>query len=614
MPTYTKPGVYVEENLQVLPQVISGNAPSVAAFIGVADHGPATTSGTIAAIPTLVTSWSDFTNKFSFGALIDPFKSTVEPASLDLKNALKSFFENGGSQAYVTRLVNTDATTASATLTGTGSVQALTVKAKDPGQWGNNVWTFAVASADAAYFDLYVYYSETATTAGDLTYAANHVEHFSQLSMNPSNNRYALNVVVSNYITLAHPAANTANIIPTVTTLTSGVPAAASRMSGGGKGVTAPAPSTAVLPLLDPIFGPVVLNWPKGASEALFAVAGTAAAVVATNVATLTIASGHGIVVGDTINVYGIDSTFNGSYVVSAVTGTSVSYVKTTGNTSVNPTSGVVSKVYSTLESSKIDTTAINAALAYAAGRGDVFVVVDAPDTTATNAVSRIQGLGVNKNFGAAYFPHFYVPDSTSTVGATKKIAPGGAVTAMYANADATQGTFKSPAGVGTTLNNVVSVQALSNAEFATISNSNVAINVIRYVPGAGICIMGARTMSTSFEDRYVVVRRSLQYLNRVLTDNLQFAVFEANDEVLWSRVRSVADDTLNAYWRKGGLKGATNTEAYYVKCDASINNQTAIDAGELRVEIGVALQKPAEFIIIKIGQTAGGLSVTTSV
>jgi hypothetical protein len=90
--------------------------------------------------------------------------------------------------------------------------------------------------------------------------------------------------------------------------------------------------------------------------------------------------------------------------------------------------------------------------------------------------------------------------------------------------------------------------------------------------------------------------------------------VFEPNDANLWNRVNGVVSNFLNDFWRRGGLAGATADQAFYVKCDSSINTVSSINAGELHIEVGVALQKPAEFVIIRIGQLDGGATVTTSV
>jgi hypothetical protein len=69
----------------------------------------------------------------------------------------------------------------------------------------------------------------------------------------------------------------------------------------------------------------------------------------------------------------------------------------------------------------------------------------------------------------------------------------------------------------------------------------------------------------------------------------------------------------LTNFWSQGGLRGNTPAEAFFVKVDAGNNTQATIDNGEVHIEIGVALQRPAEFIIIKIGQFDGGTTVTVA-
>jgi phage tail sheath protein FI len=598
MATYIKPGVYIEENVAAVRTLNNSTPSSAAVFIGVADHGPTKLDGTtVLAVPTLVTSWTDFNNKFGFASTVDPFKTTVNTNSYNLKYAVKSFFDNGGGQAYVMRLVNTNAAAATTTF-GT----SLKVDAVDPGAWGNRLWTEVVVNANST-FDLYVYYNDSVTaTSGAVTYAANTLETYSQLSMSTSSTRYAPSIVKSNYIKLTGLS-------------TTNPSAAKQQLSGGTFGSTAPTLATHVFSQLDAIQGPLVVNWPRNNSY------GTPIAVTnreaTTSVSTLTVASGHGVVVGDSVYVDSVDNTFNGNYVVTATSATTVAYAVTRASSVTSTAStgviGVYGKAYSTVA---------NASFTYADTREDVFVVVDSPvlslgsstDTTATTILGTLNTLNSSKNLGAAYYPYITVVDPTSRSGATVSIAPGGAVTAMYLNADQQKGAFQSPAGVGARINDAVSVPALTSSEFTEVSNNAVALNVIRYVPGSGICVMGARTMSSAFKDRYVSVRRSLQYINQSLVNQTAYAVFEPNDAVLWSRVRSTIDNFLYRYWKQGGLKGDTPSQAYYIKCDSDINTQSAIENGELRIEVGVALQTPAEFVIIRIGQLDGGSSVSVSI
>jgi hypothetical protein len=90
-----------------------------------------------------------------------------------------------------------------------------------------------------------------------------------------------------------------------------------------------------------------------------------------------------------------------------------------------------------------------------------------------------------------------------------------------------------------------------------------------------------------------------------------QFAVFEPNDWVLWNMVTSVLSQFLTSFWQSGGLEGTSAAEAFYVTCDNTNNTPSTIQQGIVHVEVGVALQYPAEFVVIAIGQWAGGQSVS---
>jgi len=133
---------------------------------------------------------------------------------------------------------------------------------------------------------------------------------------------------------------------------------------------------------------------------------------------------------------------------------------------------------------------------------------------------------------------------------------------------------------------------------------------VIRAVPGGGVCVMGARTRKLYGPDRYVSDRRVLIYIEESLRLSTQWAVFQNNDQRLWSALRDTAQSILQPVWEGGGLAGASATEAFYIICDATINTPQVIQSGEVRMEIGVALQFPAEFVVIRISQFDSGASV----
>jgi len=137
-------------------------------------------------------------------------------------------------------------------------------------------------------------------------------------------------------------------------------------------------------------------------------------------------------------------------------------------------------------------------------------------------------------------------------------------------------------------------------------------INVVRAVPGSGVCVMGARTRKLFGPDRYISARRNLIYIEDSLRLSTAFAVFENNDARLWSALRNTAINLLRPLWERGGLAGVTASDAFYVTCDATINTPQVVQSGEVRLEVGVALQYPAEFVVIRISQFDSGASVVT--
>lgn len=249
----------------------------------------------------------------------------------------------------------------------------------------------------------------------------------------------------------------------------------------------------------------------------------------------------------------------------------------------------------------------VNAAIAYAAARGDVFVVVDtAPGRTAAQAVTDAAALTAS-SYAAVYYPWVHMADPSSTrPGATRLTAPGAAVLGQYATTDATRGVHKTPAGINTRLSGAVGIETkFTNADLDALNVG--AVNAIRHIPGAGVVVMGGRTLKSGTSDKYLSIRRSLIYIKKALLDGTQFAIFEPNDELLWEQLSDRVGQFLHAFWQSGGLRGSSPQEAFYVKCDEEINTPAVIAAGEVRMEVGVALQYPAEFVVIKIGQFEGG-------
>jgi hypothetical protein len=251
------------------------------------------------------------------------------------------------------------------------------------------------------------------------------------------------------------------------------------------------------------------------------------------------------------------------------------------------------------------DNEVIDAATSWSESNNS-FVVIETPENqTPTNAIS-FAGSLTDTSAGAVYHPWVYISDPLGRgSGALRKIGPAGSVAGLYLTTDASRGVFKSPAGIATTVQGIVSTErAYTSAELDSMNASTSPVNPLRQIPGAGIAVMGARTLKQDgTANKYVNMRRSLNYIRKNLKNLTEFAIFENNDERLWAQIRTTINVFLGQYRNEGGLRGATNAQAYFIKCDAENNTAQSIANGEVHIQVGVALQYPAEFIVIDLSQ-----------
>jgi hypothetical protein len=255
-------------------------------------------------------------------------------------------------------------------------------------------------------------------------------------------------------------------------------------------------------------------------------------------------------------------------------------------------------------------TTRVNQALAYAAERADAFVIIDSALSAVTKVDVQTATAGYSTNnggFGAVYFPALKMYDpAKSGPAAIRDTYAGGAIAGAYVRSETLRGVAKAPAGYFLDLQNVFGLVAtISDADQGTLYNTN-HVNCLRLVPGGGTIINGARTLAKNRPDKYIPIRRTLSYLRVLLDSQTQFAVFEPNDERLWDRINVALASTLTDFWAKGNLKGATSSNAFYILCDASNNTSSSIEDGYVNIEVGVAVQYPAEFVVINLTQWAG--------
>lgn len=255
------------------------------------------------------------------------------------------------------------------------------------------------------------------------------------------------------------------------------------------------------------------------------------------------------------------------------------------------------------------DASTVSTAVNYGAARGDVFTVCDSVEGDTVAEAVTYKGNLPSNSYGALYYPRVWTSDpSSSDPNALRLQAPGAGIMGLMAAVDREDGPWRAPAGIARGLAGAVALETtLTNADLDTLNSANV--NAVKNISGVGIRVMGARTLKTRQADRYVPVRRTLNFIKSSLKSGTEFAIFEPNDERLWSQLRSTCYSFLASIHQSGGLRGASADDAFYVKCDASLNTQAVIDSGQVIVEVGVALLQPAEFIVLRIGQWQGGTS-----
>ncbi|MCH7400374.1 phage tail sheath family protein [Belliella kenyensis] len=182
-------------------------------------------------------------------------------------------------------------------------------------------------------------------------------------------------------------------------------------------------------------------------------------------------------------------------------------------------------------------------------------------------------------------------------------LPPSAAIAGVYATVDSTRGVWKAPANH--TLNNVVDVTTLIDRDIQDGLNIDTvagkSINAIRPFTGKGIMVWGARTLAGNDNEwRYVPVRRFFNMAEESIKKATEQFVFEPNDANTWVKVRAMIENFLILQWRAGALAGATPDHAFYVKIGLG-QTMTPEDVlnGYMIVEIGLAVVRPAEFIVL---------------
>jgi phage tail sheath protein FI len=241
--------------------------------------------------------------------------------------------------------------------------------------------------------------------------------------------------------------------------------------------------------------------------------------------------------------------------------------------------------------------------IAHCERMGDRMAILDPlPDLSAQEVKKwRERDTNYDSKYAAMYYPWITVsgPD-----GRPVDVPPSGHLAGIYARSDNERGVHKAPA-------NEVIRGALNPVAQVTKGEQDVlnpvGVNCIRSFTGRGVRVWGARTLSSDPQWRYINVRRLFNFVEESIEQGTQWVVFEPNDADLWARVRRDVGAFLTGVWRDGMLFGSTPGEAFFVKCDAENNPEDVRDRGQLVIDVGLAPVKPAEFVVFRFTQFAGG-------
>lgn len=239
--------------------------------------------------------------------------------------------------------------------------------------------------------------------------------------------------------------------------------------------------------------------------------------------------------------------------------------------------------------------------IAHCEKMGERVVILDPPPNKNFQEVKawiRGETAGYDTSYGALYYPWIKVMDPATNE--MIEMPPSGHVAGVWARSDDQRGVHKAPANE--VIRGVLDLsEKISHRHQETLNP--IGVNCIRFFPGRGYRIWGARTLSSDPEWKYLNVRRLFNMIKQSIQESTQWAVFEPNDQRLWSKLRRDVGNFLLTLYSQGALFGATASQAFFVKCDETNNKKITRNLGQLFVDIGIAPVLPAEFIIFRIRQ-----------
>lgn len=639
MPNYTTPGVYIEEQPAIGP--IGGVGTSTAAFIGPAQDGPI-------GVPIRVTNRTQFT---------DVFGSYLTAPRFYLANAVEAFFLNGGTNAFIVRVGT--AVRASRNLDDQGGAGgfSLRVEALEEGPGANGISIRALADSivNTTIARVQGPVASSAATMVTMQNAADaaNLRPSDVVSIAGVSGTYTIDRIrgADVYLTTVLAGAPVAGALLRIADL-----AASTRSFRVTNSANIEVGSSLTLtqaggpPALNVVVDAIAADFVRLASPlgTILSLASTASAVAITGnefelrvtppvgtverFRSLSMDPRHSRYFGRVIDSEYVSVRLADPASVQSPPLNRPAFVTTTlaggtaddlsALTSTHYLNGIdalvnVPEVNLLCIPDRYDVTVQQAMIAHCETMGDRFAILDPPPNSQPSGAGSIEDhrafLESARGFGAIYYPRILVTDRQAPSGPLLKLPPSGHLAGLYARTDNERGVHKAPANV--MIDGAIALERTLNE--TEMGNLNIlGINCLRTFPNrARPTVWGARTTAPAAEApwRYVPVRRLMLYIEESIQEGIRWAVFEPNNLELWKKLIRTISEFLTRVWRAGALFGAKAEHAFYVKCDEELNPEPVRALGRVIVEIGVAPVRPAEFVIIRIGQWAGGSEVDES-
>ena len=223
---------------------------------------------------------------------------------------------------------------------------------------------------------------------------------------------------------------------------------------------------------------------------------------------------------------------------------------------------------------------------------GDRFAILDLPRDIKFEQIYDYR-TKFETSYGALYYPWVeMVTDS----GERRAVPPCGFMAGVYAKCDKNEGVFRAPANIP--IEGVVGLTVNMHEGQLTEMNDK-GVNCLRVSQQRGIRAWGVRSLTNEAAWRYLMSRRVFNAVRRAIYENTQWVVFEVNGKDLRDRVRDMLVDFLGKLWAAGYFPGKVQEDAFFVTCDETNNQAEDGEQGHLTVDVGIALGKPLEYLVI---------------